>query len=405
MSFSQAVSGLNAASNNLDVIGNNIANSATVGFKASNISFADMYAGSNVGLGTRVASVLQDFTNGSINSTSRALDVAINGSGFYRLLNGNGSVVYSRNGQFTLDSSRNIVNAQGLQLTGFPATGTPPAIQSGADPVGLSIPENTMSAKATNIASIIANLNSSDSTNTWNATDPTNTSNYKGSITTYDSLGNAHNFALYFVKTAANNWDVYAQDTSITGAGFQGPTRLTFDTSGALVPTPPATAVTPVTLSMASLNGSAASTFTLAFTGSVQQNSGSNSTKTPTQDGYEPGELTGYSISNDGSVIGSYSNKRTQLLGQIVLANFANPEGLSPQGDNVWAATNNSGQAVVGSAGTGNFGNLVGKATESSNVDMSKELVNMIVAQRNYQSNAQTIKTQDQILNTLVNLR
>ncbi|WP_027711657.1 flagellar hook protein FlgE [Dickeya chrysanthemi] len=405
MSFSQAVSGLNAASNNLDVIGNNIANSATVGFKASNISFADMYAGSNVGLGTRVASVLQDFTNGSINSTSRALDVAINGSGFYRLLNGNGSVVYSRNGQFTLDSSRNIVNAQGLQLTGFPATGTPPAIQQGADPVGLSIPENTMSAKATNIASIIANLNSSDSTNTWNATDPTNTSNYKGSITTYDSLGNAHNFALYFVKTAANNWDVYAQDTSITGAGFQGPTRLTFDTSGALVPTPPATAVTPVTLSMASLNGSAASTFTLAFTGSVQQNSGSNSTKTPTQDGYEPGELTGYSISNDGSVIGSYSNKRTQLLGQIVLANFANPEGLSPQGDNVWAATNNSGQAVVGAAGTGNFGNLVGKATESSNVDMSKELVNMIVAQRNYQSNAQTIKTQDQILNTLVNLR
>ncbi|MCA7012741.1 flagellar hook protein FlgE [Dickeya dadantii] len=399
MSFSQAVSGLNAASNNLDVIGNNIANSATVGFKASNISFADMYAGSNVGLGTRVASVLQDFSNGSITSTSRSLDVAINGNGFYRLLNTNGSVVYSRNGQFTLDSSRNIVNAQGLQLTGYPATGTPPAIQQGADPVGLSIPETTMSAKATSTASIIASLNSSDSTNTWDPTDPTNTSNYKGSITTYDSLGNAHNFALYFVKSASNSWNVYAQDTSITGAGFQGPTTLSFNTSGAL------TTTTPATISMATLNGSAASTFNLSFTGTVQQNSGSNSTKTPTQDGYEPGELTGYSISEDGSVVGSYSNKKTQLLGQIALANFANPEGLSPQGDNVWAATGNSGQAVVGSAGTGNLGKLVGKATESSNVDMSKELVNMIVAQRNYQSNAQTIKTQDQILNTLVNLR
>ncbi|SLM62429.1 MULTISPECIES: flagellar hook protein FlgE [Dickeya] len=399
MSFSQAVSGLNAASNNLDVIGNNIANSATVGFKASGISFADMYAGSNVGMGTKVASVLQDFTNGSINGTSRALDVAINGSGFYRLLDTNGSAVYSRNGQFTLDSSRNIVNSQGLKLTGYPATGTPPAIQQGASPVALTIPETTMSAKSTTTASIIANLNSSDSTKTWNSTDPTNTSNYKGSITTYDSLGNAHNFALYFVKTAANSWDVYAQDTSITGAGFQGPTTLSFDSSGAL------TTTTPATLSMATLNGSAASTFTLAFTGTVQQNSGSNSTKTPTQNGYEPGELTGYSISNDGTVIGSYSNSKTQLLGQIALASFANPEGLSPQGDNVWAATSNSGQAVVGMAGTGNLGKLVGKATESSNVDMSKELVNMIVAQRNYQSNAQTIKTQDQILNTLVNLR
>ncbi|AUH00366.1 flagellar hook protein FlgE [Prodigiosinella confusarubida] len=402
MGFSQAVSGLNAASNNLDVIGNNIANSATVGFKSGTVSFADMFAGSKVGMGTKVASVMQDFSNGTITSSSRDLDIAINGNGFFRMQDTNGSIYYSRNGQFTLDGSRNIINMQGMQLTGYPATGTPPTVQQGANPVALSIPENTMAAKATTTASMLANLNSSDSANTWNPADPTNTSNYKGSITTYDSLGNAHDFALYFVKSStANTWDVYAQDTSIAGAAFQAPATLTFSSSGALTSTTPAT----WNINLDTLNGSAASTFTMSFAGSVQQNSGSNSTKTPTQDGYAPGDLTGYSISDDGTILGSYSNQKTQTLGQIALASFANPEGLSPQGDNVWSATDNSGQAVVNLAGTGNVGKLVGKATESSNVDLSKELVNMIVAQRNYQSNAQTIKTQDSILQTLVSLR
>nr|WP_113866730.1 flagellar hook protein FlgE [Brenneria salicis]NMN91158.1 flagellar hook protein FlgE [Brenneria salicis ATCC 15712 = DSM 30166]RBP62314.1 flagellar hook protein FlgE [Brenneria salicis ATCC 15712 = DSM 30166]RLM30557.1 flagellar hook protein FlgE [Brenneria salicis ATCC 15712 = DSM 30166] len=396
MGFSQAVSGLNAASNNLDVIGNNIANSATVGFKAGTISFADMFAGSKVGMGTQVAAVLQDFSNGTVTSSSRDLDIAISGNGFFRVQDTNGSIYYSRNGQFTLDGSRNIVNMQGMQLTGYPATGTPPTIQQGADPVALTIPEDAMSAQATTVASIIANLNSSDDAMTWDAANPADTSNYKGSITTYDSLGNAHDFAMYFVKTAANEWDVHVQDTS-TGAAFQN-YSLSFDSNGAL------TTTTPITIAMASLNGSEASNFTLNFAGSVQQNSDS-STKTPTQNGYAPGELTGYSINDDGTVVGTYSNQKQQVLGQIVLASFANPEGLSPEGDNVWSATDNSGQAVVNLAGTGNLGKLIGQATESSNVDMSKELVNMIVAQRNYQANSQTIKTQDAILQTLVSLR
>lgn len=396
MGFSQAVSGLNAASNNLDVIGNNIANSATVGFKAGTISFADMFAGSKVGMGTQVAAVMQDFSNGTVTSSSRDLDIAISGNGFFRVQDTNGSIYYSRNGQFTLDGSRNIVNMQGMQLTGYPATGTPPTIQQGADPVALTIPEDAMAAQATTVASIIANLNSSDDAMTWDAANPADTSNYKGSITTYDSLGNAHDFAMYFVKTAANEWDVHVQDTS-TGAAFQN-YSLSFDSNGAL------TTTTPITITMASLNGSAASNFTLNFAGSVQQNSDS-STKTPTQNGYAPGELTGYSINDDGTVVGTYSNQKQQVLGQIVLASFANPEGLSPEGDNVWSATDNSGQAVVNLAGTGNVGKLIGQATESSNVDMSKELVNMIVAQRNYQANSQTIKTQDAILQTLVSLR
>lgn len=416
MSFSQAVSGLNAASNNLDVIGNNIANSATVGFKAGTISFADMFAGGNVGMGTKVAAVMQDFGDGSLNSSSRNLDVAISGGGFFRMQDTNGSIYYSRNGQFTLDgATRNIINMQGMQLTGYPATGTPPTIQQGADPVPLSIPETAMPSKATTVASMLANLNSSAPTQVFDPANPASTNNYKGTLTTYDSLGNVHNMGLYFVKTGDNQWTVNVRDDSLPISADPADDftqiQLTFDGSGKLTSQsqiiPPATTPTtgPSQLTLNTLNGSTQTNFTLDFAGSLQQNFGSNSNKSPTQDGYAPGNLTGYSVNNDGTVVASYSNTKTQVLGQIALAGFSNPEGLSPQGDNVWSDTDRSGQAVVGVAGSGSLGKLKGNATEGSNVDMSKELVNMIVAQRNYQSNAQTIKTQDSILQTLVSLR
>ncbi|WP_312142428.1 flagellar hook-basal body complex protein, partial [Atlantibacter hermannii] len=162
MGFSQAVSGLNAAASNLDVIGNNIANSATAGFKSASVSFADMFAGSKVGLGVKVAAVTQDFSDGITTNTGRGLDVAISQNGFFRLVDSNGSVFYSRNGQFKLDESRNLTNMQGMQVTGYPATGTPPTIQQGANPVGLTIPNTLMSAKVTTTASMVVNLNSSD---------------------------------------------------------------------------------------------------------------------------------------------------------------------------------------------------------------------------------------------------
>ncbi|WP_047710080.1 flagellar hook protein FlgE [Pectobacterium atrosepticum] len=417
MGFSQAVSGLNAASNNLDVIGNNIANSATVGFKSGNVTFADMFAGSKVGMGVKVASVLQDFGSGTVTSSSRDLDVAISGGGFYRLQDTNGSTYYSRNGQFMLNG-RNIVNAQGMQLTGFPVGGTPPTVQTGADPVPLTIPDGDMLARQTTTASITANLKSSDSlpTTTWNATTQgqEGTYNSKTALTTYDSQGNVHNFSLYFVKTADNLWNVYAKDDSVSPENYQPAGTLKFDTNGSLIgqtssfSAPPATSVpssiTPMNIQLASVNGSLASTFNFNFTGSVQQNT-EYSYKSPTQNGFAPGSLTGFAINDNGTIEGSYSNGQKQPLGQILLAGFANPEGLSPEGDNAWSETGSSGQAVIGLAGTGSLGKLIGKSTESSNVDLSKELVNMIVAQRNYQSNAQTIKTQDSILQTLVSLR
>ncbi|UUE34864.1 flagellar hook protein FlgE [Pectobacterium aroidearum] len=400
MGFSQAVSGLNAASNNLDVIGNNIANSATVGFKSGTVTFADMFAGSKVGMGVKVASVLQDFGNGTVTSSSRDLDIAISGGGFYRLQDTNGSTYYSRNGQFMLNG-RNIVNAQGMQLTGYPVAGTPPVVQTGADPVPLTVPDGDMLASQTTTASIVANLKSSDSVpaTAW-ATNPgaEGTYNSKTALTTYDSQGNVHNFTLYFVKTANNTWQTYAKDDSVSPATYQNAGTLNFAANGAL------TGHTPFNINLTGTNGAANGVFTLNLTGSVQQNT-EYSYKSPTQNGFAPGSLTGFAINDDGTIEGSYSNGQKQPLGQILLASFANPEGLSPEGDNAWSETASSGQAVVGLAGTGSLGKLIGKSTESSNVDLSKELVNMIVAQRNYQSNAQTIKTQDSILQTLVSLR
>ncbi|CAX55943.1 flagellar hook protein FlgE [Erwinia pyrifoliae] len=402
MGFSQAVSGLNAASSNLDVIGNNISNSATAGFKSSTVAFADMFAGSKVGLGTKVASVVQDFNDGTTTNTSRGLDVAISSAGFFRMADANGGVFYSRNGQFTLDQNRNIVNMQGLHLTGYPATGTPPTVQTGANPVALSVPATAMAAKATTTAAMTANLNSTDAVKNYanlNINDST-TYNAKSSMTAFDSLGNAHTVNLYFVKTADNNWTVHPVDASTGTAGAD--TNLVFNANGQLV--------TPnngqVSFTMGQLNGSnGPTTLNVNLTGSQQQNNGKSTFGNPTQDGYKPGELTSYQINDDGTLVGTYSNEQTQVLGQIVLSNFANPEGLKSEGDNVWSASAASGQALSGIAGTGNLGTLTAGALESSNVDLSKELVNMIVAQRNYQSNAQTIKTQDQILNTLVNLR
>ena len=403
MAFSQAVSGLNAAATNLDVIGNNIANSATYGFKSGTASFADMFAGSKVGLGVKVAGITQDFTDGTTTNTGRGLDVAISQNGFFRMVDSNGSVFFSRNGQFKLDENRNIVNMQGLQLTGFPATGTPPTIQQGANPGPITIPNTLMAAQATSKASMQINLNSTDKLPTEKTFDPKNADSYnkKGPVTVYDSQGNAHEVNAYFVKVDDNKWAVYTIDSSDSKATTPTTpsTTLEFDNNGML------TKGGTFDITTGAINGANAVKFSMSFQNSMQQNTGANNIVATNQDGYKPGDLVSYQINDAGTVVGNYSNEQKQVLGQIVLANFANNEGLASQGDNVWAATQSSGDALLGTACTGNFGKLTNGALEASNVDLSKELVNMIVAQRNYQSNAQTIKTQDQILNTLVNLR
>ena len=394
MAFSQAVSGLNAAATNLDVIGNNIANSATAGFKSGSVSFADMFAGSQVGLGVKVSGITQNFKGGTTTGTSRALDVAINGNGFFRMQDKDGGIFYTRNGQFKLDENRNLTNMQGLQLTGYPAAGTPP----------LSIPEGMMNAKASTSGEMVANLKSTHKVPENKTFDPAkqDSYNYVNTITAYDSLGNAHNINAYFVKTDDNKWQVYTQDGSAAAVSAG---TMEFNTSGNLVSVNGQAGEFSMTIPMSAKDGAPAQNFTLSFAGSMQQNVGSDSVSKVAQDGYAAGEYTNFQINDDGTVVGIYSNQQTQVLGQIVMANFSNPEGLASQGDNVWQETGASGQPRVGLSGGGGFGKLTSGALESSNVDLSQELVNMIVAQRNYQSNAQTIKTQDSILQTLVSLR
>ncbi|WP_213991005.1 flagellar hook protein FlgE [Sodalis sp. dw_96] len=409
MGFAQGVSGLNAASSNLDVIGNNIANSETSGFKAGTVSFADIYAGSQVGLGVQVTGVTQDFSDGSVNSTDNGLNVAISNSGFFRAVDASGTVYYTRDGDFQLDDNRNLLTSTGMNVTGYPVSGTPPTVQQGATPVNLSIPLTGMSATATTTATMALDLDSDSADIDTTATpfDATDSSTYSFSepLTTYDSLGNPHNISLYFTKTADNTWDVKAVDGSdpTTPTPVQDLGTLKFNTNGTL-DTITSTTGGISTINMASVDGSAAATFTLNFAGSQQQYNSASSVSAQNATGYPAGDLTKYTINDDGTITGTYSNGQSQLLGQIVLANFANPQGLTSDGNNVWSATSSSGPAVLGTAGTGNFGTMTSGALEGSNVNLSNELVDLIVAQRDYQSNAQTIKAQDTIMQTLVSM-
>lgn len=411
MGFAQGVSGLNAASQALDVIGNNISNSQTVGFKSGSASFADIFAGSRIGLGVKVAGINQNFSDGTIASSGNSLDMALQGNGFFRMQDDAGSVYYSRNGQFQKDKDGYIVNNQGMFLTGYQATGTPPKIQQGSDVGPIRIPSDGMPASASTSGKITGNLCSEDKAIVDDAGnpiafDPTkdDTYNFKSQVSAYDSLGNKHTINLYYQKTGPNEWKVYSCDaTSPLGGDANNlaaykTVDLKFDASGNMTPKD-----VKIPVEGKSYNGANALNFdtTLNFT----QNSEKDGTTENTTNGYAPGTMIGYQIDEGGLVTASYSNGEKQTIAQVVLASFANNGGLDPQGNNCWKETSASGQPVLGLSGTGTMGTLYGQAVEASNVDMSQELVSMMIQQRNYQSNSQTIKTQDQLLQTLVNLR
>jgi flagellar hook protein FlgE len=406
MSFQQGLSGLNAAAKNLDVIGNNVSNSGTVGFKQSQAQFADVYAnsltgtgGSNVGIGTKVATVAQQFTQGNITATNNPLDIAINGGGFFRMDN-NGEVNYQRNGQFQLDRMGFIVTAAGAKLTGYTANAS--GVLSTGAPAPLSINTADLSPQVTTEVKAVLNLDSSVTPPTvaFDKDDPLSFNN-STSVSVYDTLGNQHTLQMYYVKSSVTpgDWTVYA---SLDGGAAFSPTPsnvLSFNTSGAL------TAVTAMTVPAQALTtGAAPLTFDVDFTGTTQFGS-AFSVNTLNQDGFTSGRLAGFNIAPDGTIQGRYTNGQSAVLGQVVLANFANPNGLQPLGNNMWAETATSGAALVGPPDSGSLGVLQSSAVEDSNVDLTAELVNMITAQRVYQANAQTIKAQDAVLQTLVNLR
>lgn len=424
MGFQQGLSGLNAAAKSLEVTGNNVANASTVGFKQAQAQFADMYANSMnrsgnspVGIGVSVANVSQQFTQGNITTTNNPLDIAINGDGFFRMvgsLNDN-TPMYGRNGQFQLDKNGYIINPSenGAFLTGLPAGVV------GGDPVPIQIDTASIPATQTTTASDKLNLDSRDAVIDPTVTpfDPTDTTTYSNTtgMTVYDSLGNTHNIQTYYVKSAVTTgatptttWDVYASvDGVMTPAGTGTPPvytkagSLTFDANGVTTATTAAAQTFNIVIPAGS--GTASFTVPIDYSGTIQ--SGSEFTELArAQNGKAPGTLTGFNISADGSIVGSYSNGASKNLGTVVLATFANPNGLQPLGNNLYSASPDAGEAIIAKPGSGGLGSLQARAVEDSNVDLTSELVNLIVAQRVYQANAQTIKAEDAILQTAVNL-
>jgi len=424
MSFQQGLSGLNASSKNLDVIGHNIANSNTTGFKASRAEFAEMVAsaigaggggGQNAGIGVETAAIAQQFAQGNLSVTGNNLDVAINGNGFFTLQQGDGSRAYTRAGNFKLDDRGNVVTNGGARVMGYsldPATG----LRTSSNAVPLQFPTSApIPAKQT--ASITAEFNL-DARAALAAGDPTATppvpatprSTYGTSLNVYDSQGVAKPMNLYFEKTASNTWTVYdSLDTTATAIG-----TIAFDNDGKIsgtTTTPPQTGPATgfgiglqVSPTPPNPNNLPAYPVTLKLD-SVTQFGSKFAVSDLSQDGYASGMLTGINIENNGTVMARYSNGVTRAEGQVALASFRNTQGLMAVGGNNWVETFESGQPVMGTPTEGNFGALRSGALEESNVDLTAELVNMMTAQRAYQANAQTIKTQDQVMSTLVNLR
>jgi flagellar hook protein FlgE len=430
MPFRIAISGLNASSAELRVIGNNIANAGTTGFKESRAEFSDVFPATKLGAGAlaigngvELSKVSQQFTQGNISFTNNNLDLAVNGQGFYRMSD-NGGIVYSRNGSFGVDDEGYIVNAANQRLTGYTAdaTGTVTGVLGELQLSNADNPPN-----ATTDATSLLNLDAGEVAKT--AADPAlalgaevfqddgsayvppryappdpDSYNHATSFTVYDSLGVAHTNTMYFRKTADNTWTV---ETSVDNQAFVAPaegTTLTFDNTGVLTDPagPPLGVLTYAAVPVGT--GAADMAYTIDFAETTQFGA-PFSVNGLTQDGYTTGRLAGIDVDSEGVIFGRYTNGQSTALGQVVLANFNNAQGLRQLGDTTWAETAESGAALVGTPGSSNLGVIQSGALEDSNVDLTAQLVSLITAQRNFQANAQVISTGDQITQTIINLR
>ncbi|UTH73844.1 flagellar hook protein FlgE [Chromobacterium sp. IIBBL 290-4] len=421
MGFEQGLSGINAASTQLDSIGNNVANANTVGFKSSRTEFGDLYgqsifgnAANSPGNGVSVLAVTANMQSGNTENTGRSLDVAIGGSGFFVMKQPSGTQTYSRDGQFQVNSQGYLVNNSGAFVQGYGVNA------AGSPQVGplqnLQITNTSIAPQATTQMTWPVQLNSNSTTPTVSPVSPTNPStyNYPATTTVYDTLGNSHQMTVYYSLTTTsangNTWTgvpyVDGQPATVAGGGNGGGGNSTFtmqfNTSGQITGTTPAN----ISVSFSPTNGSAApETIALSLTGSTQIAMSSPGSNGPiVQNGAAPGTLTGVTITSSGVVQASFSNSQTKTLGQVALATFVNPQGMLNLGGNQWQQSGNSGTPTINQPGAGNSGNLISGSVEDSNVNLTNELVNMITAQRYYQANAQTIKTQDTLIQTLLNI-
>ncbi|NBA95746.1 flagellar hook protein FlgE [Pseudomonas sp. R5(2019)] len=438
MSFNIGLSGITAANKALNVTGNNIANVATTGFKASRVQFADQYAASirattgktTVGSGVTAASVSQLFGQGNIGTTGQSLDLAINGSGFF-VLDNNGSKVYTRAGAFYSDKQGYVVDVTGNNLQGYgvDANGTviPGALTN------LQIDTSNISPKSTGTIAETMNLNSSATQPTVSPFDPAtvNSYNYTFNTDVYDSQGNIHQMNQYFVKdAAANAWTMY---TTIDGRNPADPTSstplvntLNFKSDGSIdAASMTAGAVAGgmaindnKTFSLTGwvpavkqedgtwiANGAAsnATGLTLDMLAATQYNSTSAVTA-KSQDGYATGELAGLTVDSSGVLFANFTNGQDKAIGQVAMAIFANNQGLTPVGGTNWKESFSSGVPVVGVPNAGTMGEIASGALEDSNVELTSELVDLIKAQSNYQANAKTISTESTIMQTIIQM-
>jgi flagellar hook protein FlgE len=401
MSFGIAVSGMRAASADLDVTGNNIANANTSGFKSSRAEFADVYAASNLGVsrdaigsGVALSRVAQQFTQGNITFTDRSLDIAINGDGFFVLEDDKGRS-YTRAGAFGTDKDGYLVNATGQQLIGYQVEDG--EIVGATGPLQLRV--SSAAPRATSEIEIQVNLNVDAAVPTVTF-DPTEPRSYNAAtqLAIYDSLGAEHAATLYYAKTDVNTWDAHL---AVEGEVI-GTQELTFSDAGVL--TSPTEAKELGDYDPGDSTGAANMPLVVDFTGSSQYGDQVDSHST-SQNGYPAGRLTGISIDEEGVVLARFSNGQAEPQGQVMLAKFANSQALQPLGNSAWAESSASGAPVAGAPGSGSLGALQSGALEESNVDLAQELVNMIVAQRNFQANAQVIRASDEVVQTIINIR
>lgn len=427
MGFGQALSGLAASASNLDIIGNNIANSGTVGFKSSTGTFADIYSNAAVGLGTQLTGVVQNFSTGNLSNTGNPYDLAVDGMrGFFRVQDPSGSIKYTRNGQFLPDAQGYLTNAQGDRLTAYD--------KDGITLIPVRVPSGNIAPRATsNITGVNpqpgltsrVNLDSTAEVTAFEI-EPATASPLKAAavkpgsyshvlpINIYDSQGNPHQMLQYFSKTAENKWDVNyvmfkpnATDPSLMDAVAVGGTHtLNFDSSGRIITDPDSSTYD---FSVALTDGVLPAgvdplSFTIDYTDQTSQFGGGFNYDFA-QTGYATGEFASLSFDPDGAIKANYTNGQSQDIATLALADFTNVAGLKAVGGNSWIATTASGEPVLGTPGANGMSPIASMAIEESNVNLSVELVNLIVAQRTYQANSQTIKTQDQILQSLINLR
>ena len=405
MPFAIALSGLNAASSDLSVTANNIANVNTNGFKGSRAQFAEVFAvgtqsvsSSAAGSGVRLSTIAQQFTQGNIDFTDNALDLAIGGEGFF-VLSDNGARTYSRAGAFGVDNEGYVVNPQGQRLQAYPFAGN--GLFNTGTPADLQLVTGANPPQATTRADFGLNLpaNAPQPANpTFDPLDPSSF-NHTTSVTVYDSLGSAHTATVFFIKdAAANTWNTQVE---IDGTAVAGSTPLVFNQDGSVQS--PAGGLMPLA-AYSPGNGAADITMSLDF-GTATQFGDAFGVNSLSQDGFTTGRLTGISVDEEGVVFARFTNGQSTSLGKLALANFVNPQGLQQLGDTTWGESFSSGDALLGEAGTASFGSIQSGALEASNVDLTAQLVNMITAQRNFQANAQMISTADTVTQTVINIR